>query len=76
MRDASDSDIWAYAMAQTAIVVTKDEDFAIRRHQATGAQVLWLRFGNATNRVLGARLEAIWPTVEHWLEQGEAIVEA
>lgn len=73
---ASDAVIWRYARDQDAVVVTKDEDFALMRGRTDGPQVLWLRVGNATNRVLRARLDKVWPDVLSWLEAGEAIVEA
>ena len=76
MRAAADSAIWRYAMRQDAIVVTKDEDFAARRAKTDGPQILWLRIGNATNRVLRAHLDAVWPEAIRWLEAGEPIVEA
>jgi predicted nuclease of predicted toxin-antitoxin system len=76
MRAASDSAIWRYAMEQSAIVVTKDEDFAARRAKADGPQILWLRVGNATTRVLRAHLDAVWPAAARWLEAGEPVVEA
>jgi predicted nuclease of predicted toxin-antitoxin system len=77
MRDASDLLIWRYAAEQGAIIVTKDEDFAIMRARAeVGPQVVWLRVGNATNRVLRAHLDDVWPTVLRWLEAGEPLVEA
>jgi predicted nuclease of predicted toxin-antitoxin system len=76
MRAAADSAIWRYAMERSAIVVTKDEDFAARRAKADGPQILWLRIGNATNLALHVHLEAVWPEAMHWLEAGEPVVEA
>jgi predicted nuclease of predicted toxin-antitoxin system len=76
MRDAADGAIWRRAIEMAAVVVAKDEDFAARRKVADGPQVLWLRVGNATNRVLRSYLEAAWPTVLPYLEAGEPIVEA
>lgn len=76
MRSAPDSVIWAHAMETGAIVVTKDEDFAVRRAQIVGPQVLWLRIGNATNVKLREHLERIWNETVICLERGEAIVEA
>ena len=77
MREASDAAIWRYAAEHGAIIVTKDEDFAIMRTEADdGPQVLWLRIGNATNRVLRAHLDGTWPEILQWLEAGESIVEA
>ena len=69
--------IWRYAAEQSAVIVTKDEDFATMRAQAEdGPQVLWLRIGNATNRALHLHLDEVWPTVVQWLEAREPIVEA
>jgi predicted nuclease of predicted toxin-antitoxin system len=77
MREASDQLIWLYAAEHDAIIVTKDEDFAIMRARADeGPQVVWLRIGNATNRALHAHLDEVWPNVLRWLEAGEPIVEA
>ena len=76
MRAAPDPAIWRYAVEHAACVVTKDEDFAIRRAQTSGPQILWLRVGNATNRVLRAHLDALWPDVVRCLENGEPVVEA
>ncbi len=53
LREAEDPAIWSFALSGSWIVVTKDEDFAERALQApSGPQVLWLRIGNSTNRVL------------------------
>lgn len=76
LRDAPDPVIWRYAVEHQAVVVTKDEDFAARRKQTDGPQVLWLRIGNATNRALRNYLDAAWPDIQRWLEAGEPIVEA
>jgi len=77
MRQAADPLIWRYAFEHGAVIVTKDEDFAIMRARLNeGPQILWLRIGNATNRVLRAHLDRVWPTVVQWLEAGEPIVEA
>jgi predicted nuclease of predicted toxin-antitoxin system len=57
-------------------VVTKDEDFAVRRARADGPQILWLRIGNATNRALRAHLDAVWDEAIRWLQAGEPVVKA
>lgn len=76
MRDSPDSAIWRSALHDGAIVVTKDEDFATRRAGVVaGPQILWIRFGNVTNRVLFNRLAPLWPATEALLVAGEPIVE-
>jgi predicted nuclease of predicted toxin-antitoxin system len=76
MATADDRDIWDYATAARAVIVTKDEDFALRRASASdGPAVVWVRRGNTSRRellqwfgpLLGAVLEA--------LDRGEPLVE-
>ena len=76
MRDAPDTEIWSWALANGAVIVSKDEDFAWRRNQAHGPQVVWLRIGNTANAALIRHLERVWPTVLECLESGEPVVEA
>lgn len=46
LRDADDDEIWRFAVAGGWCVVTKDEDFAIRRiADSTGPSIVWLRIG-------------------------------
>jgi predicted nuclease of predicted toxin-antitoxin system len=53
LREADDNVIWQHAEANGCIIVTKDEDFAVRV-QATqrGPDVVWLRVGNTSNAAL------------------------
>jgi predicted nuclease of predicted toxin-antitoxin system len=57
-----------------AIVVSKDKDF-LRLQQNGRPQVVWVRIGNTTNRVLFDRFEAEWPRVLADLTRGESVVE-
>ena len=64
LRDADDSPIWTHALANAAVILTKDEDFAdraTRDHRAPA--IVWLRVGNATNRALLHWLAPRWPQV-------------
>jgi predicted nuclease of predicted toxin-antitoxin system len=56
------------------ILITKDEDFTSDLSQA-GPSVVWLRVGNATNRVLFAWLEPLWPEIILELQGGQKLVE-
>lgn len=61
---AEDFAIWNHALGVDAIIVTKDEDFAERTARtAVGPVIVWLRIGNATNRVLLEWLEPRWSSV-------------
>ena len=73
---ASDHVIWARAVADDAIVLTKDEDFVIiRRSAANGPAVCWLRIGNVTNPTLLNWFDKIFPGLSAALAAGEMIIE-
>jgi predicted nuclease of predicted toxin-antitoxin system len=75
-RDATDADIWRYAMTEGSVIVTKDEDFARRLQSgAKGPQVVWVRLGNCSNAALRQALTPVWPMVCAKLAEGERIVE-
>jgi predicted nuclease of predicted toxin-antitoxin system len=76
LRDAADPAIWARAIADSAILVTKDEDFALMAAaDQAGPTVLWVRTGNLVNRLLLARFERAWPEIEQHLQAGAKVVE-
>ncbi|MGD9815614.1 MAG: DUF5615 family PIN-like protein [Hyphomonadaceae bacterium] len=65
LRDADDADIWERARKDGAIIVTKDEDFALMvAANDNGPRVLWVRTGNLLKRVLLARFDAAWSEIE------------
>lgn len=71
---ASDAEIAARAEADSAVLVSKDEDFVTLRLPDRFA-LLWLRCGNATNRALVGWLEARWAQIAALLQAGERFVE-
>ena len=76
LREADDGDIWRHALLTSAIIVTKDEDFATRASRtAVTPVIVWLRLGNATNRALLAWLQPRWPGVLQLLKQGHRLIE-
>ena len=72
---APDDAIWKHAASVGAVIITKDEDFAIRRVLQAGPAVVWLRIGNTRRQALLTRLEAEWPAIVRALAQGETLVE-
>jgi predicted nuclease of predicted toxin-antitoxin system len=51
LRDATDSEIWHYAIQRGAAIITKDDDFAERcLHSQNQPVIVWLRIGNTSNR--------------------------
>ena len=76
LREADDRTIWDWAVQADAVIITKDQDFAIRRGAvAVGPAILWLRVGNTVNRHLLARFAKAWPMVKALLEEGQSVVE-
>ncbi len=71
-----DIKIWRHASNTGAIIVTKDEDFALlKAADADGPKVVWIRIGNAVRRVLMQRLITAWPLVVEKLCEGYGVVE-
>ena len=57
--DASDEEIWLYAKLNECTIITFDSDFidfAILRNAPP--QIIWLRFGNASNNKIADKLIA------------------
>ena len=68
--------IWARAVGDGAVIITKDEDFALlAASNAIGPKILWVRTGNLVNRLLLARFERAWPDVETHLSAPVRVVE-
>lgn len=72
---AEDAVIWQRAEATVSVIVTKDEDFAVRAQLHPGPPVVWIRVGNTRNADLLRRAAAMWPRVIEALALGEALIE-
>lgn len=70
-----DSEIAAKAAARSAVIVTKDADFAHLSSTKPGCRVVWLRFGNATSWGILQSLEPVFGEVEQALADGQVLVE-
>jgi predicted nuclease of predicted toxin-antitoxin system len=75
MASASDHGIRDYAASVGDVIVTKDEDFAIRGLLIEGPAVRWLRLGHTRRAVLLTRMEAELPALVAALERGETPIE-
>lgn len=74
--ESSDSGIWDYALSHGAVIVTKDEDFAIRASVSrTSPRIVWIRIGNCPNARLLAWFEQQLPALINALESGNNLVE-
>ena len=72
---ATDDAIREYATSVSAVIITKDEDFAIRRVLQEGPPVVWVRTGNTRRVELLRRIEAELNAIVTALERGETLVE-
>ena len=72
---ASDTATRDHAVSVGAVIVTKDEDFAIRQLLVGGPSIVWLRLGNTRRAALLGRIEADLPAIVAALERGETLVE-
>jgi predicted nuclease of predicted toxin-antitoxin system len=76
LRDATDAELWRYAIQHDAVILTKDEDFPHRLLQGGPSPVVvWLRIGNTSRRALLEWFEPILSGVVALVEQGERLVE-
>jgi predicted nuclease of predicted toxin-antitoxin system len=73
---ATDQQIWDEAISRSAILVTKDRDFPIRRAASDdGPTILWVRVGNMSNRkLIELALQAL-PAIIDAIERDEAVIE-
>ena len=73
---ATDKIVWDVAAERRAVLVTKDQDFAVARAiSADGPAIVRIRLGNTTNDVLIARVVGSLDAVEAAIRRGEVIVE-
>jgi predicted nuclease of predicted toxin-antitoxin system len=58
LHESDDSTIWDYAIEQSAVILTKDEDFPHRLNQnpQKAPTIIWLRMGNTSRHVLLERI--------------------
>jgi len=76
LADAPDAAIWARAIAEDFMIVTKDRDFvdwALAR--TPKARILWVRFGNIRRDALIARFETAWSELSGVLASDVTIIE-
>ena len=75
MASASDDTIRRYAERAGAVIVTKDEDFAVHHILSSGHAVVWLRLGNTRRSALLQRMDNELGTIVSALQRGETLVE-
>jgi predicted nuclease of predicted toxin-antitoxin system len=76
LRDAEDTPIWRYAQEHQAVILTKDEDFALRLLQSqSGPVIVWLRIGNCSKRALLAWFTPLLPAILEEVHRGHRLIE-
>lgn len=74
--EADDSRIWQFTVDSGLAIITKDEDFALRRNLArTGPTIVWVRKGNVRNAQLLAWFDDALPVLMDALQRGEKMIE-
>jgi predicted nuclease of predicted toxin-antitoxin system len=74
--EATDRQIWDEAVSRSAVLVTKDRDFALRRTAGNaGPAILWIRVGNTSNRKLIELVLQALPAIIEAVERDEAVIE-
>ena len=72
---APDPQVRSRAAESGAVVVTKDEDFAVHELLHGGPPIVWVRIGNTRRAELLRRFDAELPAIIAALERGERLVE-
>lgn len=74
--DVSDQELWRFALANQAVIVTKDEDFSnmVARGGETPV-VVWVRSGNTRRAVLLAWFEPLIDEIAALIDDGQRLIE-
>jgi predicted nuclease of predicted toxin-antitoxin system len=76
LASAPDNEIWRYALAVGSVIISKDEDFALRKVMASeGPALVWVRLPNSRRRELLSWFEQVLPHIDLALKRGESQIE-
>lgn len=74
--DASDRELWQYALEHDAVLVTKDEDFpSMLALGGDAPAIVWIRVGNTRRSALMDWFEPLIETVVETIDSGNNLVE-
>ena len=75
LREATDAQLWNYALQHGAAIVTKGEDFAQRCLYGQAQPVIvWLQVDNSSNPALPGRVLPFWPVIMQRLKRGDHLI--
>ena len=74
--DASDRELWQYALDNKSVIVTKGEDFSqmVAIHDLSPA-VVWVRVGNTRRTALLSWFEPLIEQIVLMVERGDKVIE-
>ena len=73
---ARDSEIGTYALSAGAVIVSKDEDFALRKVlYRNGPSIVWIRLPNSRRSELLTWFAHALPKIVEAFERGESFIE-
>jgi len=76
LREAKDEQIFVAARDANAVIMTKDEDFAILMERyGPPPKIIWITCGNTSNAYLRQLLRKVLPSVLQSLQSGESLIE-
>lgn len=74
--DASDQELWRFALENDAVIVTKDEDFSNMIARCGEAPpVVWVRIGNTRRVALLAWFEPLIEELVRLIDEGQRVIE-
>nr|WP_291037557.1 DUF5615 family PIN-like protein [Herbiconiux sp.] len=74
--NASDRELWHYALEHSAVLVTKDEDFpSMLALGGESPAIVWIRVGNTRRHALIEWFEPLVDTVVDMIDAGNDLVE-
>lgn len=74
--DASDQELWRYALEHEAVLVTKDEDSSNMRVLGGSSPVIvWVRVGNTRRRVLLEWFDPLIERIVALVDAGDRLIE-
>jgi predicted nuclease of predicted toxin-antitoxin system len=72
LSEASDDEVWKYAVANGFAIVSKDSDFSDRSAlHGSPPKVIWLRIGNCTTVRAASVLRDAFPLIETFLNSAK-----
>ena len=72
----TDQEIWKVASENSAVIVTKDEDFSLMGAGEDGVPcIVWIRLGNTTRRALLEWFAPLLPQIIDAIKAGNKLIE-